>query len=110
MNETPIKVGDEYFIYDINKRVYETKNSAPTFRWHFQAVKIVSETYRSWIVENCGIKSKVAKADPWSVLYTPAMIDEVEWVNNNRYKLEYKLRMATAEQLRAIADILGHKS
>jgi len=108
MNVPQIKVGDEYFIYDINKRVYESKNSAPTFRGHFQAVSIVSETSRSWIVENRGIKFKVAKAAPWAILYTPAMIDEAEWVNDNRYKIENKIRTASAEQLRAIADILEH--
>lgn len=108
MVETAIKIGDEFFVFDENKRVYEAKNSPPTYRGHFRPITVTGETSRSWIVGPFGMK--VSKKDPWSVLYTPSMIDDGEWVNSHRYKLEYQLRMATAEQLRAIADILGYES
>jgi len=108
MSDKPeIKIGDEYFIYDINKRVYESRNSAPTFRGHFWPVRIIGETSRSWILSR--YDQKVPKADPWSILYTSEMIDDGEWKDRNGYKISERARSATIEQLRQIAEILGYK-
>jgi len=106
MAKPEIKIGDEYFVYDINKRVYESRGSAPTFRGHFWSVKIVGETSRSWILSR--YDQKVPKADPWAILWTPEMIDDGEWKDRNGHKIAERVRSAKADQLRQIAAILEY--
>ena len=106
--ETPtIKVGDDFFVFDENKRVYESSYSAPTYRGHFVPVTIVGETKKSWVLNR--YNQKAPKTNPWSILYTPEMIDDGEWENSHRYRLADKMLTATASQLRAIAEILEYR-
>jgi len=111
MTDKPqIKVGDEYFFYDANRRVYEEGTLGPTYRGHFRKIKITGETSRSWITDNWRIM-KVPKSDPWKALCTPEMIDDGEWKHAHAYRISDRvLRDASVEQLREIAKIIGYRN
>lgn len=108
-----IKIGDEFFIFDINRRVYERDEKGhakggPTFRGHFVSVKITGETSRSWITNHWDMK--VPKKDPFSVLYTENMIDEAEWISEHRYRIsEAVRRIEKGDILKQIAELIGYE-
>lgn len=114
MEERPeIKIGDTYFMFDINRRVYEKDEAgrprgSASFRGHFFSVEVKGETSRSWIVGH--FSQKVPKKDPWSVLYTEDMIDDAEWINSHKYRISQDvLRVKDGDKLRQIAAIIGYK-
>ncbi len=114
MDKPEIKVGDTYYIFDGNYRVYperkkgEYDSRSPIYREHFRPVTIMSETTRSWI---CGPKwKKISKRDPWKILNTPSMVDDDVWMNNNRYQISKKVHTNTdVDKLRQIAEIIGYE-
>lgn len=103
-----IKVGDTYFIFDENTRVYERgKNRGPIYREHFIPVKITDETSRSWIYGPDNIKVK--KSNPWLILKTNKMVDDAVWVHENAYRISEQVRHCDFEQLQKVAEIIGYK-
>lgn len=107
-----IKIGDKFFMFDENRRVYERDANGravggPTFRGHFYEVTIEGDTSRSWTVKWPNIK--IPKSDPFSVLYTEEMISEREWVAAHRYSIARKLEITKdADILRKVADLIGY--
>ncbi len=112
MEKPEIKIGDTYFMFDTNRRVYERDENGrakggPTFRGHFYEVKVNDETARSWLVGPYNVK--VPKKDPWLVLYTPEMIDEKEWVQVHRYSIARAVdTVRDPVVLRKIAELVGY--
>ena len=113
MSQPEIKVGDKFFTFDDNRRVYNRDENGrafggPTFRGHFVEVEIARETRVSWVLKYCG--TKVPKRDPWSVLYTPKMIDDAEWVDNHAISLgEHVRRCRDVDTLREVAALVGYE-
>lgn len=110
-----IKVGDKFFMFDTNRRVYERDEKGhatggPTFRGHFYEVTIDGETSRSWLVGKWK-PTKVPKSDPFSVLYTEAMIDDAEWVSRHRSRIASLVQFTKdPDTLRNIAEIVGYST
>jgi hypothetical protein len=103
-----IKVGDMYFIFDENNRVYATNScGGPIYQKHFVPVKVISETSRSWITDRYGIK--VPKANPWNRLFTQHMVDDAVWVYENRVRIADKVIVLRGPLLRQVAEIIGYE-
>jgi hypothetical protein len=106
-----IKIGDAFFIFDENRRVYVKGQSGPTFRGHFSPCIIKGETSRSWITTgHYGVEVKIPKSDPWRLLYTEEMIIEKEWAQTHRHRIQSKIMTASVSQLRKTAEILEYVS
>ena len=102
-----IKVGDAFFVFDANRRVYaKGGNGGPIYREHFRPVKITGETSRSWIIEPWG--EKVPKSDPWRVLKTQENVDERVWEHDHRYKIVRGVERCSVDALRKITEIIGY--
>lgn len=109
-----IKVGDKFFMHDINRRVYRRDEAGratggPTFRGHFYEVTIDGETSRSWLVGQWK-PTKVPKSNPFSILYTEEMIDDAEWVSEHGPRIaRYVQGISNADLLRRLADLIGYE-
>jgi len=107
-----IEVGDTFYLFDINRRVYKLKDDGslfnsggPIYREHFYPVQIEGETSRSWVLPH---GKKVPKKAPFSVLYTEKMVDESCWLKSNRHKLASMVNgCRDFEILKQIGDLLG---
>lgn len=110
-----INVGDKFFIFDTNRRVYKRNEKGqatggPTFRGHFYEVTIDGETSRSWLVGEWK-PIKVPKSDPFSVLYTEEMIADAEWLSEHRYRISSQVQsIKDADVLRKIADLIDYSA
>jgi hypothetical protein len=111
-----IKIGDTLHHFDTNRRQYTAP--APGREWgdliyaeHFTAHVIVGETTGAWIVESgYGRPQKVGRRlIGKGVWFTDAGKADHLWVYSHRYKLRELLDRATADQLRAVADVLGYR-
>lgn len=115
MTDLPqIKVGDVYFVFDVNNRVYEKDVRAlhlggPIYRKYFVETEITGETSRSWIVGHFG--RKVPKSHPWGVFYTQEMVDDKCWDNDNRggiVDLISQRRAVDTNELKRVAELIGY--
>ncbi len=114
MDKPEIKVGDTYYIFDGNYRVYperkkgEYDSRSPIYREHFRPGTITGETSRSWVY---GIREKkIPKRDPWKILHTPDMIEDRVWLHDHRHKLGNEICTVTdIDKLRQIAEIIGYE-
>jgi hypothetical protein len=110
-----IKIGDTYFVFDRNRRVYNRDEhgraiGGPTHRGHFRPVKVLGETKVSWLVGEHFGHIKVKKREPWLVLYTEAMVEESVWVEENRHCLARAVSSCTdVARLKEIAAILRYQ-
>jgi hypothetical protein len=103
-----IKIGDTYFIFSENNRVYEKSNGNIIYRKHFVETKIHGETSRSWIIGPW--YSKVPKSNPWGILFTAEMVDDAVWAKENKWKISNAVqRLNDIRLLRNVAEIIGYK-
>jgi len=112
METTEIKIGDKFFRYDENRRVYEKSASGKivgsTFRGHFFEVTIVSETAKSWI-DQWGVK--ISKKEPFAKLFTEEMISEAEWVKVHSYRIKEAIGYCRdASVLKEVAKLIGYEA
>lgn len=107
-----IKIGDKFFMFDENRRVYERDANGravggPTFRGHFFEVSIEGENSKSWITQNG--RTKIPKASPFPPLYTPDMIDDSEWRGVHAYGIARDVQHTKdVDILRKVAEIIGY--
>ena len=114
-----LKVGDELFNFDGNRREYmrDERNlrcGAPIYEKHFRADRIEGETSKSWIVGPH--KAKVNKKTLETSLhyadrgyFTRSAMDADIWTQNNRYEIVRLVECAGVEHLKEIARILGYR-
>jgi hypothetical protein len=108
-----IKIGDTYFVFNENRRVYKKDKAnrsfgAPIFKEHFELVEIKGKTSRSWLYGHWN--KKVPKSAPWVVLHTPSMVDDKCWEHEHRHKIANLVgyRSTTVETLKKIAEMIGY--
>jgi hypothetical protein len=112
-----VKVGDTVWVFDKNRRVYPPRVVGdggfrfPIWREHWQPLKVVGETSRSWLLDGWD-KLKVPKvnADPRRFAFSQAEIDEQAWLHENHYRIISKIQYSSDTQLfREIAALIGYK-
>jgi hypothetical protein len=121
-----IKIGDVFFMFDSNRRVYAKDANGrsiggPLFRGHFYPVEVYGETSRSWLVGRPGrpalsewlrpeLAAKVPKAKPFPPLYTAEDVDRAVWVRENGHRLAERVSyVKDYDKLRQIAEIVGYE-
>jgi hypothetical protein len=97
-----MEVGDEVWLFDINRRVYDKSSYSPVYSEHFYKARITGETTRSWIVN--GIK--YSKKNPLG-LFTDQQKDDAVWADANRYKIIDLLKTLSTEKLKEVSKILS---
>lgn len=118
MDKNDIQIGQKFYVFDYNHRVYKNgSGSGPDYRSHFVEREILGETARSWIVGYPGQTRitresfKVPKNNPFNgKLHTEAMVEDAVWANEHRYKIREKVQYCSVEQLKKIAEVLGYKT
>lgn len=117
-----INIGDEFWVFDGNRRRYTKSRSRPDFEHHFIKVKITGETSRSWIVaENGNYGFKAPKSYPFKhvgisygfskQLLTDQMKKEKIWLHYNKYKLtRFIEHSCSPAQLMDIAYMIGYEA
>jgi len=104
---TEIKVGDVFWKFDLNRRVYDKeKVGGPIYREHFYQVEITGETSKSWIVNG----QKIPKSNPFASgkLYTDEMKENKIWENSHRYNISRLVGHCSIDDLKSIADLLKY--
>lgn len=95
------------WIFDINHRVYANNRSAPIWKEHWRPHEVVSETSRSWVLDN---GRKVTKNIKWpesnGVAFSQREVDEKAWVNDNAYKIAEEVRKLPYDKLTQVNDLL----
>lgn len=99
-----VKVGDEVWMFDINRRVYENNKGSPIFNGHFYKAQISGETARSFIVS----RKKYPKNN-LSWMYTDEQKLDAIWADENRYKIREIICNVDIETLKKIAAILDER-
>lgn len=112
-----LKIGDRIWIFDVNKRVYETdkfgrRHGGPIYRHHWVPHVINGETSRSWLYGPEFSPSKLAKnakENPRNgIVFSEAALEDAIWSNSVRYRLANEIDKADVSQLRRIAEILNY--
>lgn len=104
-----MKIGDTVYWFDQNKRVYIKGQSAPVWREHWRAMKIVGETPRSWVTDWYGTKLPKKGPLPRGWCASQEEIDEQEYIEIHKYKIaEAVRRIEDPELLRAVAAVVGY--
>lgn len=112
MEPNEIKIGDKFFMFDENRRIYKRDENGkatrgPTFRGYFYEVTIEGETSRSWITDYARVK--VPKSSPFPPLYTEAMIEAKEFMHYHASDISRAvLYCRDHDKLRKIAEIVGY--
>lgn len=107
-----INVGDKFYIFDDNRRIYKRdengrSSGSPIFREKFVQVEIVGETSRSWVFSYYG-ETKVSKKDPWKKIHTLKMVNDKVWLKEHAYKLGEKVQQCRdIAKMKQIAVIVG---
>lgn len=110
IDDSGLKVGDNVFIFDENRRFYD-KNSpeypGAIYRGHFREVTIDGETKQSWLIGKHNPQKFPKKSHN---LYSAKQVDEECWVHIHRHKISRLVADANMNQLVKIAEIIGYKS
>lgn len=103
------------WVFDSNYRVYDRAKDgaykgAPIYREHWRPHKVVSETPRSWVLDD-GTKVPRRPKDAYmhGFAFSEEEVEKDVWLTDHAHKLADKVRRATYEQLKAIAEILGYE-
>lgn len=114
-----LKVGDTLYRYDVNRRVYSKPSAGRAwgeiiYAEHFQPLKIIGETSRSWLLEHDWKASKATLSSPDARKFggrgfftAEQMADDI-WIHEHRHKIRDMLDRASPAQLRQIAEIVGY--
>ncbi len=106
-----LKIGSTVWRFDLNHRVYARGSMGPPiYREHFVAMKIESETSRSWVTT---YGHKIPKASASDVcgnyFLTAEAVERDIWVKDHRYKIRDAMdRCGDAAILKQIASLLGY--
>jgi hypothetical protein len=109
MSEQQTKHYPKCWVFDINRRVYEKDangkcTGGPIWREHWQEVKIVGETKKSWITL---YNKKIPKNGGQGIAFSQEEISKFEVVEK-RWRIADAVRdCRNYEKLKQIADILG---
>ena len=114
-----LKVGDMLYSFDTNRRTYRPNppgqsysSGGPIYERHFEAEKIVGETKLSWVMERGAKINKKTFSTPtsygFSGYFTKSAMDSDIWKHSHRHKIVREVERASADQLRAIAQIVGY--
>jgi hypothetical protein len=114
MGQLEIKVGDKFWQYDSNRRVYDSnRNLIPESRY-FQ-ITIEKETSRSWIDNN---GHKHPKKNPFSKRYggwgreygflTDEMKEDRIWAGKNESRIIETIRGLPPSELRKVGEFLSN--
>lgn len=107
-----MKVGDEVFVFDHNRRVYAKRPSGefgggPIYREHFVKKTIIGETSRSWLLQHW--PKKIPKSTLAGV-YTAEQVEDECWIDEHRCKIVRALeRTRDAKILRQVAELIDYK-
>jgi hypothetical protein len=123
-----MKIGDPVWIYDSNRRVYQSDDKGrsygiPIYREHWREHFIIGETRVSWIVSMgrdfkpgerpwCEVKipKKPTDAKRTGIAYSADELAAHCWMNDHRYSLMRKIEYCTdPATLRKIADLIGYR-
>lgn len=99
-----LKVGDEVWLFDTNRRVYRDNKSftsSPIYSEYFYKVKISGETKRSWIINRDKYNKKTLDG-----LYTEELKEEKIWMNDNMMKIKDRISSCTFDQLKKIKKVI----
>ena len=108
-----MKIGDTLYYFDINRRRYAKPEPGRIFgdliyAEHFEPREIIGENKVSWLMPYGG---KANKKDPKkSGYYTAEQMADAIWLKEHRHKIRNMIERASADQVRAIAEILGYRS
>lgn len=113
-----IKIGDTLFRFDANRRIYRDRSfsggGAPIYREHFEPLKIIGETRKSWILERDWKASKKDLKSAESMQYggrgfftAQGMEDDI-WLHDHLYRVKAKLDQASPDILRKVAELIGY--
>lgn len=97
---TEIKIGDEVFAMDGNRRRYV--DGKIQFREHFYPVTVAGETSRSWIIKRgAHVEFKIPKKDPFGFhgsefakpkqIFTAEMVEDQVWLYENKQRIYREL-------------------
>lgn len=115
-----MKIGDVVYRFDENRRVYRDKSfgggGGPVYREHFEPLKIVGENRVSWILEHgWKVNKKTFRGEVAAYqfggrgFFTAEGMENDIWDHEHRHKIvDAVRRVATIDQLRRVADILGY--
>jgi hypothetical protein len=116
-----LKVGDTVWVFDVNRRIYPAKGgatSAPIWREHWQEVRLVSETRKSFTLSHgvwIGGKSvtKLKKSDDPTLRHKVCLsLEELEgqmFVHDHCYKVAEMVRkIEDPAILRQIIRLVGY--
>lgn len=111
-----IKVGDTLYRFDGNRRVYDKAfGSGPIYREHFEPMKIIGETPRSWVLEKNWKASKKDLKSAASMQYggrgfftAEGMEDDI-WQHEHRYKVSRLVEQASPATLKLVAKVVGYQ-
>lgn len=115
-----LHVGDTIWMWDENRRVYPERkgraiSSGPIWREHWRPVKIISESVRSFVLEqNLGKISKntLEHGQGRKIIFRESDIAKLAWLNDNRVGIsDHILHMRDSldnyEKLLVVAEALG---
>lgn len=100
-----MKVGDEIWMFDENRRVYKKGNNHPIFSEHFFKIKIDGETSKSWLIGG----KKFSKKNPVGI-YTYEQKEDKIWDRENRHEIIEKIRFCSINELKQIYSIVNSNS
>lgn len=115
-----LKVGDDVYIFDENRRVYpEDKDGlqygGPIYREHFAPYRIVGTEGRSFVyaaITDGAVSSftdKIGSAKAESVFHTADEVEDLCWINENRYRLSDEIsKLRDVATLKQIAELIGY--
>ena len=112
------QVGDVFYTFDINRRVYERDasgraNSGLIYREHFSPVYFVGIEKKSWLVTSgapgtAGNQYLTYKVLP-KKLYTPQQVDDAVWQNQHRYRISQAIQRCDVLTLKQVAGLIGYQ-
>lgn len=98
------------WLYDSNHRIYVDDNGVrhvgPIYRKSWVEHKVVSETSKSWVLDN---KQKITKNVTnrlLGVAFSELEVEQQSWVHDNAYKLSQAMMTLPYDKLVQVSDLV----
>lgn len=113
-----MKIGDTFWIFDVNRRVYDKNrkgySGGPIYSEHFAKVEVIGETTRSWIFGHRGSSFELFK-DPKNKpgsntrYFTDEEKSDQVWLDDNRMAIIRQVERLGANDMRKVARLIGYE-